>query len=103
MTQHYERKAGIFSFQLDTKNGSINQGDIAYYKVLEDKGDWQTIEVSYRNTHHSWSLYRAYENRIEPISYRVGNMGTALPGMILGVIVCVLLSKIIKSVQRKIG
>lgn len=58
-------------FLLPQKEISIVHGDFHRAKVIEDHGDWQIIEFYYSNTHNSTSRYKAYADRIEPISYLV--------------------------------
>jgi len=45
------------------------------------------IEVSYSNTHMSWSRYWAYKDRIEPVRYRVANMLHYLLTLVLAFVI----------------
>ena len=66
--------------------------------VLEDHGDWQLLEFDYSNTYNSTSVYRAYADRIEPVSYQptfgVGHMMFApvliLPTILLAWVITML-------------
>ena len=48
--------------------------------VVEDHGTWQLIEFYYSNTRTSTSIYRAYADRVEPLSYRI----TSSVGQVMG-------------------
>lgn len=53
-------------------------------RVLERHPDWQLVEYQYGNTHDSVSRYRAFKDRIEPVSYRVTmHMGLMLAAIVL--------------------
>ena len=51
------------------------------FRVIEDRGDRQTVEVNALDEHQSWSRYEAYRDRIVPISYRTDG-GPLFIGMI---------------------
>lgn len=77
-----------FTFLLPGKGGKIpgpSGSNHIDYKVIEDRGASQIIEVSYVNTHSSWSRYEAFGNRIVPISYRTDG------GILSGIVVLPLL------------
>ena len=57
-------------FLLPEPTITINVGDIHRAEVLDDHGAWQLVAFYYSNTRTSTSIYRAYEDRIEPVSYR---------------------------------
>jgi len=58
---------------------TIDVGDFHYALILEDHGDWQLVEYDYSNTYMATSIYRAYDNRIEPVSYQVtASVGDAM-------------------------
>ena len=70
------------SFLLDQPSVTINVGDIHRAEVLEDYGDRQLVAFHYSNTRTSTSVYHAYRDRVEPVSYRitssVGHMSMAI-------------------------
>ncbi|MDH3612086.1 MAG: hypothetical protein OEU90_00955 [Gammaproteobacteria bacterium] len=52
--------------------------------VLEDHGDWQLIEFNYSNTYTSRSVYRAYADRVEPVSFQLtSHVGQAMMALML--------------------
>ena len=72
------------SFLLPEASITINVGDIHRAEILEDHGDWQVVAFYYSNTRTSTSIYRAYQDRIEPVSYRVtSSVGHFFAAMIL--------------------
>jgi len=73
-------------FRLPESEVVMTDHNIYHVYVLEDHGDWQLIEFNYSNTYTSKSLYRAYANRVEPISFQMtSNVGQAM--MALGLII----------------
>ncbi|MGI9295960.1 MAG: hypothetical protein ACR2PS_18405 [Pseudomonadales bacterium] len=58
-------------FLLPEPEITIYVGDIHHASIIEDHGDWQLIEFNYSNTYMATSIYRAYADRVEPISYQV--------------------------------
>ncbi len=88
------------SFLLPKKSITINAGDIHSAEVLEDHGDWQLIAFYYSNTRTSTSVYRAYQDRIEPISYRVtssvgqflGALTLLVPALLLSIMIAAILN-----------
>ncbi len=71
-------------FLLPDKEITIDNGDIHHVTVLEDHDDWQLIEFDYANTYIAKSIYRAYADRIEPVSFRmVSHAGQAMLAFIL--------------------
>ena len=51
------------------------------FRVIEDRGDRQVVEVNDLDTHQSWSRYEAYRDRIVPIAFRTDG-GPFFIGMI---------------------
>jgi hypothetical protein len=73
------------SFLLPEGNIDIPGGDAHTVTVLERHADWQLIEYRYGNSHDSTSLYRAFKDRIEPVSYHI----TMHPGVFLWAVILV--------------
>jgi len=63
-------------FLLPEPEITIYVGDIHHARIIEDHDDWQLIEFNYSNTYHSTSIYRAFADRIEPVSYQVNSSVT---------------------------
>lgn len=59
------------TFLLPQPTITINVGDIHRAEVLEFHDDWQLVAFRYSNTRTSTAIYRAYADRVEPVSYRV--------------------------------
>ena len=72
-----------FLLPQDVTNIFPDIGDTNKATVLERHPDWQLIEYQFGNTHSSTSRYRAFKDRIEPVSYRI-TMGM---GLLFGAIV----------------
>ncbi len=73
-----------FSYLLPEAKITIQVGDIHQAAIIEDHGDWQLIEFNYSNTYMATSIYRAYTDRIEPVSYQLNSsVGDAMAGMIV--------------------
>jgi len=69
--------------------------------VLERHADWQLIEYHFGNTYSSKSRYRAYRDRVEPVSFHwVMSFGIFLNSIAL-VIPALLLVAIINFARRK--
>lgn len=70
------------TFLLPKPDITINVGDIHHAQILEDHGDWQLVKFNYANTRTSTTIYRAYVDHIEPVSYRltssVGHLAMAV-------------------------
>ncbi len=60
-----------FGYVLPEQRITIDVGDIHHAVVEEDHGDWQLIEFNYSNNYRATSIYRAYADRVEPISYQM--------------------------------
>lgn len=67
------------SFLLPNEPFEIAQGDIHSVSVLERHAEWQLVEYRFANTYDSVSRYRAFKDRIEPLSYRI----TMHPGVFI--------------------
>lgn len=59
------------SFLLPEPEITIYVGDIHHASILEDHADWQLIEFNYSNTYMATSIYRAWADRVEPVSFQV--------------------------------
>jgi len=57
------------NFLIPDNTKMIQFHDYGRATVLADHGDWQLIEFSYSDTYMSTSVYKAYKNRVEPVSY----------------------------------
>lgn len=89
------------TFLLPEKSITINTGDIHKAKILEDHGEWQLVAFNYSNTHTSTSIYRAYNNRVEPASYKMtSSVGLGFSAIIL-ILPAFILSKIIQAALTK--
>ena len=97
------------SFLMSKPNGSfiIDQSEWTY-KVLEDKGDQQVIEVIERyldGDNTIWSRYRATENNIFPLKSRMfyfGYMFNAIfIGFVFSIVICIL-GKFLKRHSEKL-
>ena len=51
------------------------------FRIIEDRGERQIVEVNDLDTHQSWSRYEAYRDSIVPVSYRTDG-GPLFIGMI---------------------
>lgn len=51
------------------------------FRVAEDRGDRQIVEVNALDTHQSWSRYEAYRDRVVPIAFRTDG-GPLFIGMV---------------------
>ncbi len=58
-------------FLLPEPEITIDVGDIHHASVIEDHNEWQLIEFNYSNTYTATSIYRAYADRIEPVSFQM--------------------------------
>lgn len=78
-------------FLLPESEITIYVGDIHHASVIEDHGDWQLIEFSYSNTYMATSIYRAYADRVEPVSFQVtAGVGDAFAWLLVTMIAVVL-------------
>lgn len=59
------------AFQLPKRNVVIKSDNIYHVNVLENHDDWQLIEFNYSNTYTSKSVYRAYADHVEPVSFQM--------------------------------
>jgi hypothetical protein len=86
------------TFLLPEKAITINVGDIHHAEILEDHGEWQLVAFHYTNTRTSTSKYRAYNDRIEPVSYKLtSHVGQAFSAIVL-LIPALILSMIITAI-----
>ena len=80
-----------FSYLLPEQQITITVGDIHHATIIEDHGDWQLIEFNYSNTYIATSIYRAYEDRIEPVSYQMtSSVGDAMLAMAITIVAVLL-------------
>lgn len=86
------------TFLLPQPNITINVGDIHRAAVTEDHGDWQLVTFYYANTRTTTSVYRAYADRVEPVSYRLTSSAGLLSSAVLMLIPAVFLTSVITAV-----
>ena len=81
---------------------NVQNGDLHRVTVLESQPEWQLVEYHYGNNHDSISRYRAFKDRIEPVSYRI----TMHPGIFFSAIVLLMpawiVSVVINAVRKKV-
>ena len=71
-------------YRLPETQITIDEGDVHYVTVLEDHGEWQLIRFLYNNTYMGESIYRAYADRVEPVSFHMtSHIGQAMMAMFL--------------------
>jgi hypothetical protein len=79
--------------------------DLHKVTVIERHPDWELVEYQYGNSHDSISRYRAFRDRVEPVSYRItmdmGLFFSALVLLIPAVIVSALINALWKRVARR--
>jgi hypothetical protein len=85
------------SFLLPAGPIDIRQGDLHEVVVLERHPDSQLVEYRYANTVNSDSRYRAYRDRVEPVSYRV----TMHPGIFILAFVLVIPAALVQWLVRQ--
>ena len=62
------------SFLMSGRSGSlVSDSDLFTYEVLEDRRTSQVIEITFNNTHTSWSQYEAFPDHIVAQRYRQRN------------------------------
>jgi len=88
------------SFLLPKPKITINVGDIHRARILEDHGDWQLVQFDYSNTRTSTSIYRAYADRIEPVSYRLTSSPMHMFAVLLLFVIALAITGIIASVLK---
>ena len=91
------------SFLLPRGDIKINVpgADLHEVTVIERHPDWQLVEYHYGNTHDSISRYRAFRNRIEPVSYRITmDMGLVFSALVL-LIPAVIVSALINALWKR--
>ena len=71
------------SYLMSEKTDELKNGYTKVsYRVIEDRGDEQVVEVDWADDDYSsWSRYRATESRVEPIRSRMFGFGTFFVGM----------------------
>lgn len=92
------------SFLLPQGDIKINaQSDYHKVTVLERHADWQLVEYRFGNTHDSTSRYRAFRDRIEPISYRItADIGIFFSALVL-LVLTTIVSAIINAAWRRVA
>ena len=88
------------TFLLPQASVTLYVGDIHSAEILEDHGEWQLVAFYYSNTRTSTSIYRAYRNRVEPVSYTVtssvghffGAVVLLVPALVVSLIVTAILN-----------
>ena len=82
---------------------NIPGGDIHEVIVLERHPDWQLLEYRFGNTHDSVSRYRAFGNRVEPVSYRMTmSMGLFFSAIVL-LVPSLILSSLVNVIWRRVS
>lgn len=77
---------------------NVQGHDLHMVTVLERHPDWQLVEYHYGNTHDSISRYRAFKDRIEPVSYRI----TMHPGMVLTAVVLLVPAWVVYALMKAV-
>jgi len=77
--------------------------DLHKVTVLERHADWQLIEYVYGNSHTSVSRYRAYKDRVEPVSYRVTMHFGLFVFAIVALIAALLASTLVNAVWNALA
>jgi hypothetical protein len=83
------------TFLLPRPTVTINVGDIHRVEVLEFHDDWQLVAFHYSNTRTATAVYRAFADRVEPVSYRMTSSAGHLGYAAVLLIPAFLLSRII--------
>ena len=102
-----ERQAelDVVTFLLPQPSTVINAGDTHRADVIEDHGTWQLVGFYYSNTRTSTSIYRAYADRIEPLSYRitssVGQMMGAMFALVPALVASLVLVPLVNWIRRR--
>ena len=60
---------GIRTLRLPASAGSIRPKATYSFRVLEDDGTRQLVEVQFEGPYRSWSRYEAYRDRAVPVAY----------------------------------
>jgi hypothetical protein len=69
-------------FLLPQAEVELHMGDLHKATVLDKGSDWQLVRYDYGNTISSVSVYRAFADRVEPVSFRV----TFDPGLMIALV-----------------
>ena len=85
-----------YRFLLPEDSVAVGDGE-TFAEVLQDHGDWQLVAVSYWNTHSSKSTYRAYDDRVEPVSYQLTGNVMVMLVLIFLLPVALLLSRMLMA------
>jgi len=91
------------TFLLPRPTITINVGDIHRVEILENHDDWQLVAFHYSNTRTSTAIYRAYTDRVEPVSYRVTSSAAHLFYAVLLLFPAYLLARIITPILNWIA
>jgi len=93
-----------YRYLLPERQITINNGDIHHATVLDDNGESQLIEFNYANTYMATSVYRAYEDRIEPVSYQMtSSVGDVMMAMAFTVVAVLLyaLARLVNFIRHR--
>jgi hypothetical protein len=99
--QESGREIPSFSFLLPEDRNIIVAGDIHHVTVLEDHGDWQLIKFNYSNTYTATSIYRAYVDRVEPVSYQMNSSFADVVVVFAMIVPAYLLALVITFVRNR--
>jgi hypothetical protein len=91
-------QAVSFLLPQDVTNVYPDSGDTNEATVLERHSDWQLVEYRFGNSHSSTSQYRAFKDRIEPVSYRI----TMHMGLLFGAILLLVPAWIVAALVNAI-
>jgi hypothetical protein len=93
-----------YRYLLPERNITIDNGDIHHATVIEDNGASQLIEFNYSNTYMATSIYRAYEDRVEPVSYQMtSSVGDVMMAMVFTVVAALLylIARLINYIRNR--
>ena len=87
------------TFLLPQPRVAYRDGDPHRVSVIENGTDWQLVRFQYSNTYTATSLYRAYGDRIEPVSFSMtSHVGQGSVALVM-LFVAWLVAKIIAMVR----
>lgn len=73
---HAKSETGARTFRLPQADGTIPGSKATYsFRVLEDDGTRQVVEVKLDSRHKSLSRYEAYDDRAVPVAFRSATWG----------------------------
>lgn len=76
-------------------------GDHHAVLVLERHPDWQLVQYEFQNTHSSVSRYRAYRDRVDPVSFRTTmHMGLGVAFVLL-ILPVALVAAVVNAIWRR--